>query len=53
MTLSIPVLAYCPVKIRSRIMRWAGHVAYMEKERDPFSILVGKFEEITLRKPRR
>jgi hypothetical protein len=33
-------------------MRWAGHVAYMEKGRDAFNILVGKFEEIALGKRR-
>ena len=27
---------------KSRIMRWAGHVARMEKRRSAYSVLVGK-----------
>jgi hypothetical protein len=31
--------------IKSRIMRWAGHVAYMEEEkRNAYRVLVGKLE---------
>jgi hypothetical protein len=30
---------------KSRGMRWAGHVAHMEKERNVYRILVGKPEE--------
>jgi hypothetical protein len=32
-------------QIKSRGMRWAGHVARMEKERNVYRILVGKPEE--------
>ena len=28
--------------IKSRILRWAGHVARMEKDRSAFNILTGK-----------
>ena len=31
--------------IKSRRMRWAGHVAHMDEERGMYSILVGKPEE--------
>jgi hypothetical protein len=31
--------------IKSRMMRWAGHVARMEKTRNAYRILVGKPEE--------
>ena len=31
--------------IKSRIMRWAGHVARMREERGVYRILVGKPEE--------
>jgi hypothetical protein len=30
--------------IKSRIMRWAGHVACMEEERKVYKVLVGKSE---------
>jgi hypothetical protein len=30
--------------IKSRMMRWAGHVAHMEEERNAHTILVGKTE---------
>jgi hypothetical protein len=30
--------------IRSRRMRWAGHVARMEKKRNAYGLLVGKPE---------
>jgi len=31
--------------IKSRLMRWVGHVARMGKRRGVYRILVGKFEE--------
>ena len=31
--------------IKSRIMRWAGHVACMEERRGVYRVLVGKSEE--------
>ena len=40
--------------IKSRRMRWAGHVARMGEERGAFRVLVGKPEgKRTLGKPRR
>jgi len=40
--------------IKSRRMRWAGHVARMGERRDVYKVLVGKPEEkIPLRGPRR
>jgi hypothetical protein len=33
--------------IKSRRMRWAGHVARMGEKRNPYRILVGKLEETT------
>jgi hypothetical protein len=40
--------------IKSRTMRWAGHVARMGKKRNAYWILVGKLEgKIPLRRPRR
>jgi hypothetical protein len=40
--------------IKSRRMRWAGHVARMEEKRIAYRLLVGKPEgEIPLGKPRR
>jgi hypothetical protein len=40
--------------IRSRRMRWAGHVARVGEKRNPFSILVGKPEaQKPLGRPRR
>ena len=30
--------------VKSRIMRWAGHVAHMEEGRDMYRVLVGKRE---------
>jgi hypothetical protein len=40
--------------IKSRKMRWAGHVARMEEKRNEYSILVGKPEgKRPLGKPRR
>jgi hypothetical protein len=39
--------------IKSRIMRWAGHVACMEERRGAYRVLVGKPEgKGPLRKPR-
>ena len=29
--------------IKSKILRWAGHVAKMEKDRSVFKILIGKY----------
>jgi hypothetical protein len=40
--------------IKSRRMRWAGHVARMDKRRGIFGVLVGKPEgKRQLRRPRR
>ena len=40
--------------IKSRRMRWAGHVARMEEGRSAFKILTGKpTGKITLGRPRR
>jgi hypothetical protein len=40
--------------IKSRRMRWAGHVARMGEKRDAYSILVGKSEgKRLLRRTRR
>ena len=40
--------------IKSRIMRWAGHVAHMGEERVVYRVLVGKPEERRpLGRPRR
>ena len=40
--------------IKSRRMRWAGHVAHMGEERGVYRVLVGKSEgKRPLRKPRR
>jgi hypothetical protein len=40
--------------MKSRRMRWAGHVARMGKKRDAYRILVGKTEEKRqLGRPRR
>ena len=40
--------------IKSRILRWAGHVARMEKGRRAFKILIGKLmEKRPLGRPRR
>jgi hypothetical protein len=36
------------IKIKSRVMRWAGHVAQMGEKRNAYRILVGKQE---LKKP--
>jgi hypothetical protein len=33
--------------IKSRRMRWAGHVAWLEERRNAYRILVGKPEETT------
>jgi hypothetical protein len=32
--------------MKSRRMRWAGHVAHMEKMRNAYSILIGWFENL-------
>jgi hypothetical protein len=41
-------------QIKSRRMRWAGHVARMEKEREVYKVLVGKPEgKRPLGRPRR
>jgi hypothetical protein len=41
-------------QIKSRRMRWAGHVASMEKKRKVFSVLVGSPEgQRPLERPRR
>jgi hypothetical protein len=41
-------------QIKSRRMRWAGHVARMEEGRNVYSVLVGKPErKIPLERPRR
>jgi hypothetical protein len=41
-------------QIKSRIMRWAGHVARMGEERNVYRVLVGKPEgKIPLGRPRR
>jgi hypothetical protein len=37
-------------QIKSRRMRWAGHVAHMGKDRRVYSVLVGKPEGYTTRK---
>jgi transcription termination factor 2 len=40
--------------IKSRRMRWAGHVARMEEKRNAYRILLGKSEgKRQLRRPRR
>ena len=40
--------------IKSRSMRWAGHVAHMGKRRDAYRVLVGKSERMRLPgRPRR
>jgi len=39
--------------IKSRIMRWAGHVARMGEERGVYRVLVGKPEKRPLGRPRR
>jgi hypothetical protein len=39
--------------IKSRRIRWAGHVAHMEDEMTAYRILVGKQEKRSLGKPRR
>jgi hypothetical protein len=40
-------------QIKSRRMRWAGHVAHMEEERKLYKVLVGKPEGKTpFRRPR-
>ena len=39
--------------IKSRRMRWAGHVARMGEERGVYRVLVGKPEGRTLGRPRR
>jgi hypothetical protein len=40
--------------IKSRRMRWAGHVARMREKRNAYRILVGKTEgKIPLGRPRR
>jgi hypothetical protein len=40
--------------IKSRIMRWAGHVAPVGEERGVYRVLVGKTEEkMSLGRPRR
>jgi hypothetical protein len=40
--------------IKSRMMRWAGHVALMEKARGVYRVLVGRFEgKRSLGRPRR
>jgi hypothetical protein len=36
--------------IKSRKMRWAGHVAHVGKRRGAYRILVAKYEEETTRK---
>jgi hypothetical protein len=41
-------------QIKSRIMRWAGHVARMGEGRNVYRVLVGKFEgKRPLERPRR
>jgi hypothetical protein len=41
-------------KIKSRRMRWVGHVALMWEKRNPYRLLVGKSEgKRPLRRPRR
>jgi hypothetical protein len=40
--------------IKSRRMRWAGHVAHMEEKRNAYTVLVGKPErKRPLGRPRR
>ena len=39
--------------IKSRRMRWAGHVARMGEEREVYRVLVGKLEGKILGRPRR
>jgi hypothetical protein len=39
--------------IKSRRMRWAGHVAGMEERRGVYRVLLGEPEGITLGRPRR
>jgi hypothetical protein len=38
-------VAYVRITIKSRRMRWAGHVARMGEKRNAYRILVGKPEE--------
>jgi hypothetical protein len=41
-------------QIKSRRMRWVGHVARVGEERNVYKVLVGKFEgKSTLGRPRR
>ena len=35
----------CVWVVKSRRMRWAGHVAHMEERRGVYRVLVGKLEE--------
>jgi hypothetical protein len=49
----MPLFFYTP-SIKSRRMRWAGHVARMGEKRDAYRILVGRFEgRRPLGRPRR
>jgi hypothetical protein len=36
--------------IKSRRLKWAGHIAHMQKERNAYKILVRKPERNTIRK---
>jgi hypothetical protein len=41
-------------QVKSRIMRWAGHVARMGEERNVYRVLMGKPEgKMSLGRPRR
>jgi hypothetical protein len=45
---------YITVVIKSRIMRWEGHVARMGERRGAYRVLIGKFEgQISLQRPSR
>jgi hypothetical protein len=45
---------YSPPSIKSRRMRWAGHVARMREKRNVYRLLVGKQEgKRSLGRPRR
>jgi len=47
-------VAYSTVVIKSRRMRWTGHVARMDEERRAYTILAGKPEgKRPLERPRR
>jgi hypothetical protein len=48
------IFAYITRQIKSRRMRWAGHVAPMGKKRKVYVVLVGKLEaKRPLGRPRR